>query len=271
MPPTAGAPPGWAIFGRHVDDGVGVAAKGPTIAYLVKCIEMDWVIKLTKWQKVLGYHWHVLDDGRVVISCYPVIEAAVAAHCDKRVVKPKHPYTGAIGRLQPDVMPHDGTNERARYDAMQRTTRTLLGVGIWASRAHTQMTYGVNKCCGYMAQPTWAVNREAQHVFMHELAQPRPLVFGSGTLRSLVIVESPVPPFTLGAYEWGLHGFVDANLGVPPDDERADAVPIADGFASTADRAASRAVQGVAFLLAGAPVLCLSQRMHLTAPDSHTS
>eukprot|EP00966_Prymnesium_polylepis_P141662 3271355-Prymnesium_polylepis.2 len=27
MPPTAGAPPGWAVFGRHVDDGIGIASR----------------------------------------------------------------------------------------------------------------------------------------------------------------------------------------------------------------------------------------------------
>ena len=60
MPPTAGAPPGWAVFGRHVDDGIGIANRSrtvltvkagesptmanPTIAYLITQIRMDWAL-----------------------------------------------------------------------------------------------------------------------------------------------------------------------------------------------------------------------------------
>ena len=44
MPVTNGAPVGWAAFGRHVDDGMGIASSAAVIEFILSQLRLDWEI-----------------------------------------------------------------------------------------------------------------------------------------------------------------------------------------------------------------------------------
>ena len=55
MPATTGAPPGWAAFGMHVDDGAGIASSVQVSDYIEGRVAVLYACKMTNWQKILGY------------------------------------------------------------------------------------------------------------------------------------------------------------------------------------------------------------------------
>ena len=43
-PKNAASPPGWAAFGRHVDDGMGISSSDALVAYLNAQMNLEWTI-----------------------------------------------------------------------------------------------------------------------------------------------------------------------------------------------------------------------------------
>jgi hypothetical protein len=159
-----------------------------------------------------------------------------------------------------------GSPERADFDAMQSKTKSLLGLDIWVSRAHTNMVFPTNYLCGFMSNPSGEVYKHALHNLLHEYHYPTPLVFGGGSAyHSLVSVESPVPPYTLTDFNWGLHYFVDANVATPSAEP---AGAIADGTPK-ATVVECKSFTGSVSMLGGGAIEALCQRQHLKNPDSH--
>jgi hypothetical protein len=221
QPGSADAPNGWAVFGRHVDDGLGISSSLTLTEYLMNALRSEWTIKLSRSTKVIGYAFECNDaDRTVTVSCLPVIAAAVKAHTsDKSTFKPRHPYSMGIASVGFGERPELGSPERAEFDTMQSKTKSLLGLDIWVSRAHTNMVFPTNFLCGYMSNPSGEVYKHALHSLLHEYHYPTPLVFGGGgAYHSLVSVETPVPPYSLDGYNWGLHFFVDANVTTPHEE-----------------------------------------------------
>ena len=270
QPGSVDAPNGWAVFGRHVDDGLGISSSQAVVDYLMNALRVEWAIKLSRWTKVIGYAFDCNDaDRTVTVSCLPVIATAVKTHThDKSTFKPRHPYSMGIGSVGFGERPELGSPERAEYDAMQSKTKSLLGLAIWISRAHTNMVFPTNFLCGYMSNPSGEVYKHALHSLLHEYHYPTPLVFGGGgAYHSLVSVETPVPPYSLDGYNWGLHFFVDANVTTPHEGMSG---AIADG--TPKDEATvvnGKSFTGAIAMLGGAPIEALCQRQHLKNPDSH--
>ena len=245
-PGTPDAPNGVAFFGTHVDDGLGVASSQAVLDYLYARIRTDWAIKTSGWKKVLGYGITVNPEtGVVVVDCLPVIANLVREHSiGEAVIQPKHPYSGAITSLGYGVKPPAGSPELMEFEAMQAKCRSGLGASIWASRAHSKLTFPINFACGWMSNPSVEVYKVFKHAVFHEHAFPRPLTFGGGGLRSLNSVASPVMPFTSGQYDYGLHIFVDASLAEPPD----ESAPVAAGSAGAASDN-GRSLTGIVIML----------------------
>ena len=270
QPGSADAPNGWAVFGRHVDDGLGISSSQGVTDYLMNALRAEWTIKLSRWKKVIGYAFECDESDRTVtVSCLPVIAAAVKAHThDKSTFKPRHPYSMGITSVGFGERPELGSPERAEFDAMQSKTKSLLGLDIWVSRAHTNMVFPTNYLCGYMSNPSGEVYKHALHNLLHEYHYPTPLVFGGGgAYHSLVSVESPVPPYTLTESNWGLHYFVDANVATPAAEPEG---AIADGTPKTeATVVECKSFTGSVAMLGGGAIEALCQRQHLKNPDSH--
>jgi hypothetical protein len=106
------------------------------------------------------------------------------------------------------------------------------------------------------------------HNPLHEYHYPTPLVFGGGgSYHSLVSVETPVPPYTLTDYNWGLHYFVDANVATPQAESSG---AIADGTPDTeATVVECKSFTGSVAMLGGGAIEAICQRQHLKNPDSH--
>ena len=68
-----------------------------------------------------------------------------------------------------------------------------------------------NKGCGFMANPSWGVNAFAKHIALHLYQYPVAVKWGGNkNIKSLVLAEPTVKPFTEGAKEYGLHFAADA-------------------------------------------------------------
>ena len=277
MPPTTGAPPGWAVFSKHTDDGLGAANAQSTVDYLMNAIGIDWSIRGSGWQKHLGYGLGLSSCGCFCsIDCIPVIEALYQRHMGSHnTYKPKHPYPMNIGELKPGVRPPIGSPERAVFDEMQAKCQSGLATSIWISRAHTLLVYPTNYLCGMMSNPSFEVYKAWQHSLMAERASPCPLVLGSGRKVSLAISADPPRPFSgVRQRDMGFHLFVDADLGTPkarPADPSVVVPPISDGRDAAVATRDAKSVSGIRMYLGGVEFVNSSLRQHLTSPDPHTS
>ena len=63
--------------------------------------------------------------------------------------------------------PAAGDPRLAAYLEMQSETRSLLGLLLWVSLAYPQISYHVNRACGFMSNPSHEVNAYAKHIAMH--------------------------------------------------------------------------------------------------------
>ena len=90
----------------------------------------------------------------------------------------------------------------------------MLGLLIWVSIAYPQISMATNKACGHMANPSWSVNAFAKHIIMHLYQYPLPVTWGGDkSIKSLVLAQPTIKPYTPGAKEYGLHFATDAAPG----------------------------------------------------------
>jgi len=285
-PPAPGAPVGWAVFARHVDDIKGVANSTATRDFLIGAIGIDWTIRSSGWttiledkteipNKFLGYNFRMFNDGLMCeISCMAVIESLFQQHSKgKHVINPGHPYPMNVAKLPPGIRPPEGSPELAAFLDTQTRFRAGVGASIWISRAHMTHTYPTNIHCGSMSCPSEEHYKSWFHSLCYIRAHPCPLVIGSGRKASLALPNSPARPFGGQKHRTlGLHAAVDADLGTPTDLERdAMVTPIAEGLLKLNPTWDSKSLTGIDVFLGGVLMLRYVLRQHLTAPSSHAS
>ena len=109
------------------------------------------------------------------------------------------------------------------------------------------MEEATNKGCGHMANPSWSVNAFAKHIILHLYQYPLPVTWGGNkSIKSLVLSQPTIKPYTPGAKEYGLHFAADAAPG-----------PTAKG------------ITGGVGMLAGGAIDTISCRQHLVSSDMH--
>jgi hypothetical protein len=238
----------------HVDDGAGLASSARVRDYLEGGVATLYACKMTNWQKILGYTADIDDmEHTVTFSAYPMIKQLAEEHLIERaIIQPKMPYMGSIMTVTGSDKPLPGTLELAEYLILESKTRSILGSGIWLSDVYPQIMWCNNHLCAYSARAGPDVYRHATYWLMHLLAFPVPVTFGGAKVyrKSLVISDTPIPPFTPFEKELGYHQACDANLG------------------STGD---FKAITGVVDMLGGSAIACYAGRQQLTAPDSTTA
>ena len=276
MPAVDGAPVGFAAFGRHVDDGMGIATSAAVVVYLQTKLQEDgWTLTISGWEKTLGYTCEIKqspDSCMVTLHCLPYLQRLKQVHLESEtVLQPKLPYPSTILQLAAGCAPADGSPEQDDYLRMQEKCRSALGASIWAERVHTKLAYPVNFYCAFMSNPSAEIYKAWKQTLMHELAFPSPTVFGGYGFHSLAIGKDIIRPFTDSNMELGLHAFFDSNLGAPRSADQAVQGPISQGSKPTDPPAASRSVTGGVLMLGGGPVVTVSQRQHITTPDSTTA
>ena len=276
MPAGKGEPLGFIAFGRHVDDGMGIATSQALIDWVVAGLERDgWTLKVSGWEKMLGYTCNIRDEpttSTVTISCYPYLENLARVHFEtETVVKPKHPYPTNILQIQAGVPPPEHSPEHAYFLEMQEKCRSGLGSSIWAMRAYPKLVYPTNYLCAYMSNPSCDVYKAWKHAIMHELAYPRPLTFGGYGHGPLVTSETVIRPFTDNQHELGFHVFFDANLGAPRRVDMEAQGSIAQGTVPTDPPAAAKSITGGVAMLGGGPVGIYCLRQQLKPSDSHVA
>ena len=149
--------------------------------------------------------------------------------------------------LEAGEVPPPGDPDRIPYLQMQTETRSLLGLLIWVSIAYPQVSMATNKGCGFMANPSWGVNAFAKHIALHLYQYPVAVKWGGNkNIKSLVLAEPTVKPFTEGAKEYGLHFAADA-----------------------APSNTAKGITGGVGMLNGGAIDTISSRQHLASSDMH--
>ena len=260
--PPQQRPLGYAMIGWHVDDGIGVACSvgwdlnvttNRVIKYIQGTIETTYATTLTGWHgnKALGFTL-TLDKtaGSVEMSApdalsqlaQDVLEGAVT-------IKPKHVMTADFVGIEAGELPPADDPSHQQVKETMASCRHALGVLIWMSNAYPQIVMPVNTLCGQMHMPHPIQTLKCiRFLVMHLVAHPFGVRYGGHGMFGLerhedLDVSSPYS----GKKGMHFHWFNDANLHE------------------------SRSVTGAVGMLGGGAIVTVSQRQHLSSPDSHTS
>ena len=95
------------MFGRHVDDGLGVASSWSVVEYIQQQVNKHWDMKLSRWTKLIGFDTTVTDSeldsaGRpqrtvVTVSAIEPMRRMFQHHvADRMLIRPRHPYPSDI-------------------------------------------------------------------------------------------------------------------------------------------------------------------------------
>ena len=219
------------------------------VEFIVGGIQVQYACTVSPWRKVLGFTFDIDRERKTVtMSCLPVIKKM-----GEDFLKGQLSYDAKLpGRdmvLEAGEIPQVGHPDRDAYLQMQTETRSILGLLLWVSLAYPQISFDVNRGCGYMSNPSWSVNKYAKGIVMHLVQHPVPVKWGGNKeLKNLVLAQPTVKPFTDGAKEYGLHYAADAS----PSD-----VP--------------KGITGGVGMLNGGAIDVFSGRQHLATPDTHST
>jgi hypothetical protein len=161
--------------------------------------------------------------------------------------QPKHIQSKSFEGIEPGIVPPAGDPNRDEYLAMQQLTRHALGVLIWLSNCYPQAGPPTNLLCENMASPSPDTLKCVRHIVMHLNAYPTPSRWGGHGV-GLEQPDELVPPFSAGKKANYFHWFSDGSVG-----------------------AVRNSITGGVGMLAGGPIICLSQRQHLASPCSHST
>ena len=239
-----GRPIGWAAMCVHVDDCPGVSSSDRLTEYIKAGIMVQYECKHGPWKKVLGFKFTCTNDS-VTMSAEHTIETMyntyLINHPNFDARMPGRDVTLAVGEP-----PAEGDPRLPAYKEMQTETRSLLGLLLWVSLAYPQISYHVNRACGFMSNPSHGVNAYAKQIALHLYQYPIAVKWGGST--SLELSSPSPPPFTPDKKEYGLHFAADAS----PGDE-------------------TRGITGGVGMLAGGALLTISSRQHLATSCMHSN
>ena len=259
-PPVDGVPCGWAIIGRHVDDGVGLVS-GPAIQrWIEEKLGVNWTITWGPWKRVLGADCTRGDDW-VEFSADALIDSLVREHLLSIKVTPNMPYTQGISSVGPGQRPAAGTVEEQEFDIMQTKHRSLVGSLVWLCNYYVTQLYPTNFLGALNANPSAECYKHNQYQLMYLSTHRYPRrVGGHGKVPLESLEVDAVPkPFAGGAARCtylGLHAFADANLAKP---------------AELHHQSTNKSITGGCIMLGGCILDAMCLRQHLAAPDAHTA
>ena len=252
-------PVGWAMIGWHVDDGCGVACdvhhcldpqKNRVVQYLKGQVAITYATTLTGWHgsKALGFLLTQNDEKRTVSMSAPdaLAQAVKLVTTDSMSVSPKHVRSETAKLITAGVEPASGDPARAPFLLMQQKCRKILGICIWLSNAYADIVEPTNLLCAHMHSPSEETLKHATHMLMHKSKNGRCNTYGGWGIEGLETPATRVPPYAAGRKDMSFHFFSDADVNLP-------------------------STSGGVGMLAGGPVIARSQRLHLSAPNSHTT
>ena len=245
-------PSGLGLFAMHVDD-LGALATGCLVVqdnrifnFVRGKIEVAYAVKLTAWDKLLGFETHLDDENETVtITAQAAVDGVRARLFSKEIltITPRHAVTENVYESCPGTVPDVNDPARARYLENQELVRHVLGVGIWMTNAYPQMGAAINSMCVNMASPGMERLGQLRHLFMYLGEKPQGKIFGGKHVTGCCAGVKEVAPFTTGAKSGEYHYFSDASINVT----------------------------GGVGMFAGCCIQPLMLRQHLASPSAHTS
>ena len=267
------APPGLAIWGQHVDDGVGVISSWQVAQWIALMIEgkrpgdtpTNYTVmpSLTHWTKILGFKAKVEDFdtySTVELSAEHLLANLAREHLsDCAVLQPQHVSPSSVESLLPGVVPSADSPDYDSFVTMQEKCASLVGSFIYLGQVYLQLQQLSNALAACASSYSPGHYKAARHGLMHMIAHPVPWRAGGPGCNSLLAPPVRVAPHDpTGVIDDALYGTVDANLASPR-------------LPSDACKASSRSVTGVAIMLARVCVDGGSNRQHLAVADVHSS
>ena len=135
------------------------------INYIKAGIETQYKVTHAPWKKVLGFKFEC-TESTVTMSAMHTIETMYKTFLQGQL-KYDARMPGRDVKLTNGEAPAAGDPRLATYLEMQSETRSLLGLLLWVSLAYPQISYHVNRACGFMSNPSHEVNAYAKHIAMH--------------------------------------------------------------------------------------------------------
>ena len=272
MPSMNGAPVGWVAFGRHVDDGMGIASSAAVVNFILDQLRSDWTITSSGWDKLLGYSCVLTEDDDscvIQLHCLPYLKQLAAAHtAGESVYNPKLPCTQTLLLTKAGELPPADSPDRPAFEKMQSNFSSGVGSTIWAMRVHDKLVFPTTWLCSLMSNPSHQAYKLWKQSVLHEVAFPRPLEFGGHGRRPLQVDLNVDLPFGGGKPICGLHMFTDSNLGSPRPYDDVECKAIAHGTARANPPAMGRSITGGIICAGGGSIATVCQRQHNIAPDS---
>ena len=248
-------PVGWATFGQHVDDGIGVATGLPNpktnriVQYLLGGIQVEYACKYTGWKQCVGFEISCNDAEQTVTLTANNLLASTAEKvlAGTPTHSPKHIMSETIFNLKNIEPPSADDPARADILAKQSLCRSVLGACIYLGHAYPQMIPPTNIMCGSMHSPDPdEMLKHIRHMFMHMLAAPHGKRFGGKHLtKGLEQPKDLVHPFTSGLKAGYFHYASDGSLQM-------------------------KSITGGVGMLAGAAIVAVMSRQHLASPCAHS-
>ena len=248
-------PVGWATFGQHVDDGIGVATglsdpkTNRIVQYLLGGIQVEYACKYTGWKQCVGFELICNDSEQTVTLTASNLLASTAekALAGMPTHAPKHVMSETIFGLKNIDPPAVDDPARTEIQTKQSLCRSILGASIYLGHAYPQMMTPTNIMCGSMHSPDPdEMLKHIRHMFMHMLAAPHGKRFGGKHLtKGLEQPKDLVHPFTAGLKAGYFHYASDGSLQM-------------------------KSITGGVGMLAGAAIIAIMSRQHLASPCAHS-
>ena len=255
--PPGHPPIAFAIFGKHVDDGLGLATgnrdlnKNRFLSYLKDTVKVEYDLTYNGWQRSLGFNLVCDDVNETITMTAPGAIDEIISLGLKGVseYQPQQPMMSTIDSIEAGEVPALGDPMRDTYLADQALCQSLLGKMMHFAHAYYQVQPAVNKFCAHVHSPS--VNgtlKGVRHMLMYLKNNPIGNTFGG---KGCVIIPSGViqPPFAEPMKPGYLHVFSDGSMGV--------------------DGSSLSYTGGVGFFARGA-LFQNTLRQHTKAPNSHS-
>ena len=193
------SPPGhpplcYATIGLHVDDGICLATgamnketnmvldytKNRFVAYLQGGLEVEYVVKMTGWQRQLGFSLTCHDDLEMVEMTAPSQLSELADRLLDGVsrYKPKHILMDGIFDIPIGIEPATNDPEYTSFVERRALVQSAVGAGIYLQHAYPKAATLFNVLSAYVHCPHADVLKYLRHGIMHLLSYPDGNWFG---------------------------------------------------------------------------------------------
>ena len=159
-----------AVFGLHVDDGLGWTSCRATADTLAAFLEKEYPgSAFAGWNDYVGYEVRRdLERQTTTVTAQRLIEKLCNDLLDASYTHaPATPSAPSIMLLTGEAPPHPTDPSYAQYAMRQSTVRSVLGSLIFITSVRVEARHATTRCCRHMSNPSAAVLAAVQHIMLY--------------------------------------------------------------------------------------------------------